>query len=77
MSQCPNLGKLTVREVRMIGYCFDEMMNFITEEHAELERVADRFSYGDISEAFRDIMQAGLLHYSDLCDMDDAAEAKQ
>ena len=26
MSQYPNYGKLTMQEVRMLGYCFDEMM---------------------------------------------------
>lgn len=77
MSQCPNYGKLTMHEIRTLTYCFDEMMKFITEDHAELERVADHFTCGDIGEAFKEIIQTGLVHYSDLCDMDDAAEAKQ
>ncbi len=77
MSQYPNYGKLTMQEVRMLGYCFDEMMKFITEEHEELERAADHFTLGDISEMFKYIMEQGLVHYSELCDMDDAAEAKQ
>ena len=72
MSQYPNYGKLTMQEVRMLGYCFDEMLKFITEEHEELERAADHFACGDISEMFKEIMQTGLLHYSELCDMDDA-----
>ena len=72
-----NYGKLTTGEVRMLGYCFDEMMNFITEEHEELERIADTFACGDISEAFKYILEQGLLHYSELCDMDEAAEGKQ
>ena len=71
MSQLKDLGKLTLHEVRTIGYCFEEMMRFITEEHAERERVAEHFAYGDIGEAFKYIMQEGLLHYSELCDMDD------
>ncbi len=77
MSQYDNYGKLTMQEVRMFGYCFDEMLKFIVEEHEELERVADNFTCGDISETFKIIMQTGLLHYSQLCDMDDAAEVKQ
>ena len=77
MSQYSNYGKLTMQEVRMLGYCFDEMMKFITEEHEELERVADTFACGDISEMLKDILQSGLIHYSQLCDMDDDAEVKQ
>ena len=77
MSQYPNYGKLTGQEVRMLGYCFDEMMKFITEEHKELERVADHFTLGDISEMFKCIMERGLVFYSELADMDDAAEGKQ
>ena len=77
MSQYSNYGRLTQQEVRMLGYCFDEMMKFITEEHEDLERAADTFACGDISEMLKEILQAGLLHYSQLCDMDDTAEAKQ
>lgn len=77
MSQYSNYGKLTVQEVRMLGYCFDEMMDFITEEHKDLERAADTFTCGDISEMLKEIMQAGLMHYIQLCDMDEAAEGKQ
>ncbi len=77
MSQYDNYGKLTMQEVRMLGYCFDEMMKFISEEHEDLERVADTFACGDISEALKEILQAGLIHYTQLCDMDDAAEGKQ
>ena len=72
-----NYGKLTVHEVRMLGYCFDELMDFITEEHEDLERAADTFTCGDISEMLKEILQTGLLHYIQLCDMDDTAEAKQ
>lgn len=77
MSQYDNYGKLTRQEVRMLGYCFDEMMKFITEEHEELERVADTFTCGDISEMLKEILQAGLIHYSQLCDMDDEETVKQ
>ena len=77
MNQYGNYGKLTVQEIRMLGYCFDVMIDFITEEHEDLERIADTFTYGDLSETFKYILEQGLVHYSELCDMDDAAEGKQ
>lgn len=41
------------------------------EHHEEIHRIAERFSLGDVGEAFSDIIEKGILELSALCDMDE------
>ncbi len=71
MSRYAGFGKLTSVQVAQLGYCLSSTLEFICDNHAELERFADTFTCGDLEEALKLILQHGLLHYSQLCDMDE------
>ena len=70
MSRYGGFGKLTEGQTAQLGFCLGSTVNFICDNHSELERVADTFACGDLDEALKLIMQQGLLHYTTLCDMD-------
>lgn len=71
MSRYGGFGKLTAGQTAQMGYCLVSTVNFICDNHSELERVADTFTCGDLDEALKLIMQQGLIHYTTLCDMDE------
>ena len=75
MSQYGGYGLLTEHQVRQMGFCLDDAVRFICENHDDLERVADTFACGDLDEAFKMILGDGLQRCLDLCDIDDEVNA--
>ena len=41
------------------------------EHHRDIEKIAERFCNGDTAEAFSDIIEKGLEHFLEMCDLDD------
>ncbi len=71
MSQYGGFGALTAYQAAQMGFCLGSVVQFICENHDDLERVADTFACSDLDEAFKMILDNGLQRYLDLCDIDD------
>lgn len=71
-------GSLTQREIAQLGYAVGRSIRFIIQNHADIERIADTFTHGDLEDAFALILERGLYGYVLLCDLDcESKEAKE
>lgn len=51
----------------------DSMIQFIGHS-PDIKRIADRLCYGDLSQAWGDIIEKGILELIKICEMDEAAD---
>lgn len=51
----------------------DSMIQFIGHS-PDIKKIADRLCYGDLSQAWGDIIEKGILELLKICEMDEAAE---
>ena len=49
------------------------MIQFIGHS-PDIKRIADRLCYGDLSQAWGDIIEKGILELIKICEMDEAAD---
>ena len=68
------ITQLTGEDRNILTNVAGDSVHLFIGHSIDIKRIADRLCYGDLSQAWGDIIEKGILELIKICEMDEAAD---